>query len=47
MTAHLLAQILGNSELNKIILDVAAGKPDPMQERFISRIREISAKIKW
>ena len=38
--------ILGRSSLNDLILKVAAGKGEMVEERFVSRIREYSEKVK-
>lgn len=39
--------ILGNTALNEIILKVAAGAGDEVQDRFVSNIREYAARVRW
>lgn len=39
--------ILGSSELNEAILNIAAGRDDLVQDQVISDIRKYAAKIKW
>ena len=38
--------ILGRSSLNDLILRVAGGKGDQIEENFVSNIREYSEKVK-
>lgn len=37
--------ILGRSSLNDLILRVAGGKGDQIEENFVSKIREYSEKV--
>lgn len=37
--------ILGRSSLNDLILRVAGGKGDQIEENYVSRIREYSEKV--
>lgn len=39
--------ILGSTALNEIILKVATGAGDEVQDSFVSRIREYAQRIKW
>lgn len=39
--------ILGSSELNEAILNIAAGRDDLVGDQVISDIRKYAAKIKW
>lgn len=39
--------ILGSTGLNEIILKVATGVGEEIQDNFVSNIREYSRKIKW
>lgn len=39
--------ILGSKRLNEIILKVATGASDDIENSFVSRIREYSQKIGW
>jgi phospholipid:diacylglycerol acyltransferase len=38
--------ILGRSSLNELILQVAGGKGDGIEENFVSNIREYANKVK-
>lgn len=38
--------ILGRSSLNDLVLRVAGGKGDQIEENFVSRIREYADKVK-
>ena len=38
--------ILGRSSLNDLILRVAGGKGDQIEENYVSKIREYSEKVK-
>jgi phospholipid:diacylglycerol acyltransferase len=37
--------ILGRAELNELVLKVAAGKGDEIEDRFVSRLKEYAARI--
>ncbi|TIC14432.1 phospholipid/diacylglycerol acyltransferase [Wallemia mellicola] len=39
--------ILGSTPLNELILKIAAGKGNEIQDHFVSNIREISDRIDW
>lgn len=39
--------ILGSTGLNEIILKVATGAGDEVQESFVSNIREYAKKVRW
>ncbi|KAI0941777.1 hypothetical protein AcW1_003574 [Taiwanofungus camphoratus] len=39
--------ILGSTALNEIILRVATGAGDQVQDSFVSRIREYTRRIQW
>ena len=39
--------ILGSTGLNEIILKVATGVGEEVQDHFVSNIREYAKKIKW
>ena len=39
--------ILGSSELNEAILNIAAGRDDLVQDQIISKIEKYASKIKW
>jgi len=39
--------ILGSTGLNEIILKVATGAGDEVEENFVSNIREYAQKIRW
>lgn len=39
--------ILGSTGLNEIILKVATGVGEEVQDQFVSNIREYAKKIKW
>ena len=38
--------ILGRSSLNDLVLRVAGGRGDQIEENFVSRIREYADKVK-
>ena len=39
--------ILGSSGLNDIIVKVATGVGDEVEDRFVSNIREYASRIRW
>ena len=39
--------ILGSTRLNEIILKVATGAGDEIQDEYVSNIREYAARIEW
>jgi phospholipid:diacylglycerol acyltransferase len=39
--------ILGSTGLSEILLKVATGVGDEIEDRFVSNIREYAKKIKW
>ena len=39
--------ILGNVALNEIILKVATGAEDEVQDHFVSNIREYASRVQW
>ena len=39
--------VLGSTPLNELILKVAAGAGDEIQERFVSPVREYAKKMRW
>lgn len=39
--------ILGSSELNEAILNIAAGRDDLVKDQIISKIEKYASKIKW
>lgn len=39
--------ILGSSELNEAILNIAAGREDLVGDQLISNIQKYASKIKW
>ena len=39
--------ILGSTALSEIILKVAAGAGDEIEDSFVSDIREYAKKVKW
>lgn len=39
--------ILGSSELNEALLDVATGHGHRVKDKFVSRIREYASRIRW
>lgn len=39
--------VLGNENLSRMILRIAAGEGHTVKDNFVSRIKEIAKKIKW
>jgi phospholipid:diacylglycerol acyltransferase len=39
--------VLGNSELNEAILDIASGHGDRVKDQFFSNIKQYASKIEW
>jgi len=39
--------VLGSNALNEIILKVATGAGDEIQDNYVSRIREYAKRIRW
>lgn len=39
--------ILGNEHLSRMILRIAAGEGQSVEDNYVSSIREIAKKIKW
>lgn len=39
--------VLGSTPLNELILKVASGHADEIEDRFVSSVREYSKRMQW